>query len=351
VIGIFFPSVVSYVSKTFYDEDVRRIVEARHKQAWDQLTEYEEHVRRERDTIKVIESELAWLPVDPQAADRVRALLELKRQYQSDLSAAKPPILINSFYLNEIWPLFAFLLTSLGWLAFILRPVGTRVFERPWATLAIFGPLFVFHRWPTWLRNTRLGLSNRVYYSNSNFDISVADFFAQEIITAIVLLLLAVIWRQWLSHYSQWRAELTGRPDDPVAELLDPNYTTLLARCFVRWQICSVVLCLGFCYYSYFFWRLVGVNKDIRYWPATIIIHLLWFTTWILISLPLATTWYRWHLKKLSAIAIVGRDRPANSEIITGAIAQLDPLPSWNLFGSAVAIIASIGIPILQLFK
>jgi hypothetical protein len=117
---------------------------------------------------------------------------------------------------------------------------------------------------------------------------------------------------------------------------------------FLQWQVCSIVLAGAFLPYTFFFWSYVIELRDNRYLAHALIMHGLWGVSWLLISLPLAWTWYEWNTRyKLRAsIAATRPDFDKTQEHSTLELGSL--LGSWNVMGSLAGVVLAFGYPILK---
>jgi hypothetical protein len=211
--------------------------------------------------------------------------------------------------------------------------------------------ILVFYRWPTWARNFIFNKEGRIFFGVANLDVDPAGFYAQESLGLVVCFLLAVIWTKWVLHFAEYNQELSKPISDPIAEALNWTRISQLSRAFLHWQVSSVVLAGGFVPYLYFFWDAVLRQHDQRYWIAAISVQLLWATTWILITLPLAATLYAWHTLRAAATSAVGEAMLQNKEgmgSILDAIRELEPINPWNLATTSVVAFVSFVAPIVQ---
>jgi hypothetical protein len=91
--------------------------------------------------------------------------------------------------------------------------------------------LFVFYRWPTWLRNSvwlRSESAGRVVYAYPNWDIDKPSFYLQEFNALIVTILILELLKRWSFYFAQLRKELhESRVGD---RNLDNNQIYMLIR-------------------------------------------------------------------------------------------------------------------------
>jgi hypothetical protein len=190
-----------------------------------------------------------------------------------------------------------------------------------------------------------------VFFGAANLDIDPWGFFAQEILGLTVSLLLAVIWIKWIGHFLERSAKIQKSVDDPISGALDWSSLAELSRAFIHWQISSIVLAGGFIPYLYFFWDAVLRAHDQRYVIAAITVQMLWATTWAIISLPLATTFYSWQSVRAAAICALGEmalKSDESSKSVLETIKSLEPINPWNLAVTSVAFFVSFVAPLVQ---
>ena len=321
-----------------------------------ELKRFKSQQERISNTIKELDARLTSLGSNPSNFNEVQAAIALRQFLQNQKNEAVPPVGINAFYLGStmlLWPAFYALV---GWLVFIFPPrLGKDALQqltyKKVFLLSLY--IFIFYRWPTWWRNTPLGEEGRKFYGNNNFDIDRIGFFVQETLGAGVALLVAVLWLQWSAYYTQVRIQLSARAArEPVEEALKPELAEDLSMMFLHWQIASALIALSFFWYTIFFWQTVMVGNDMRYLPHAIIVHSMWFMSWIIVSLPLVITAYEWHrVRSRAAIALSRMDRTPSHDapLVVDAMEKLEPIGYWNIAASAIAVAASFAIPILRI--
>lgn len=284
-------------------------------------------------------------------ADEVLAVIRLREALMAEASSRKAPVAASGFYLSNTMLLWPAMFTCLGWLVFVLAPPPAAKRNGPARLAALMLGIWVFYRWPIWARNFLFYRENRVYYGNANFDVDPLGFFVQEGMGLCVTVLLAMLWLRWADFFRQRCEELSTPTDDPIRSALDPNAIDRLSSTFVHWQVSSVVLALGFLWYTYFFWDIVLRTGDLRYTVNALTIHILWLASWALISAPLVLTWYSWQRMKMKALAAtVARqgDPGFDAEVTLAALRDTQPVGAWNLAASGVGVAVSFALPLLQ---
>jgi hypothetical protein len=351
VFGVFLPGIAEKKLGVFSESDVRAVLEQRNPAVAQMLSKFDQQQQAQKDALLSVRTSLVSLAKDPSEFSRILPLIELERQLQAGIENARPPVRIEAFYPDHIRPLFPLMMACLGWLAFVFRPVDTRLRDYGLRLAMTYGGLLLFHRWPTWLRNLGVGSEDRVIYADANRDISVGGFWVQEAQTWLILFLLALVICQWLDFFEHRQQELTVPPGGMWEEATSVKLPQMLADTFVQWQIGSALLAGGFIYYAVFFWQLVAVWHDSRYIPAAIIVHVLWAVSWVIISRPFIITWYRWHLVRISALLSLARSPNEQSEIRHKILSGIDPAPFWNVTGTIIGVVGSFVFPMLQLLR
>jgi hypothetical protein len=109
------------------------------------------------------------------------------------------------------------------------------------------------------------------------------------------------------------------------------------------------VLCAfsgGFCSLHLFLRYVVDFN-DQRYLPHALITHALRGACWIVISLPLAQTWYEWTLKR--AMSLYQMNKPGESTVKDNAEKAPElPIGFFNAVTSLVVASLTFGLPIIK---
>jgi hypothetical protein len=118
-------------------------------------------------------------------------------------------------------------------------------------------------------------------------------------------------------------------------------------RQFIHWQVCSFLLAGAFIPYTFFFWRYVVDFGDARYLPHALVIHALWGLCWVLISLPLAQTWYEWTLKQAISSYDIREANETNEKAIIGKFPEF-PIGMFNVVASIIVALATFSSPIIK---
>jgi hypothetical protein len=287
-------------------------------------------------------------------------ILQARYQLHGQLEQLRshPPIHISGYYLEKlmwVWPIFY---TCLAWLIFLIAPKCPRTIGRG-TMLTLFFGMLILYRWPTWIRNINrpyLRYYKRLVYANGNWDISWQSFFVQELQAVIACVLLVWLWIQWADLFKYWRQEVDTCWPSILSQHQLPEFLEMLTALFVRWQISSLILAGAFLPYTFFFWTYVIDYGDQRYIAHALIMHLLWGVTWLLLSLPLAWTWYQWSVRYRLYSLREGSITPETSKAErndpqSGEPFSL-PINPWNAVGSVAGALATFAFPLFkELFK
>jgi len=355
VVGILLPGLAAWRSGVLYDQDVEAKLQT--------IPELQGPARRLQDyrnQIGAIETATArvdsFLLQSPQNLDepaKVTAALQLRAFLQNEPKSRRPPITASGFYLSNTMLLWPAMYTCLGWLVFLLSPsipAGQRPGVRKKTLWLILG-ILILYRWPVWARNFVFHEQGRVYYGSANVDVDPLGFFVQEGLGLVVAVLLAMLWLRWSIGFNVRRAELSIERADPIEAAFDSQNAERLSGTFLHWQVCSVILALGFIWYTYFFWDIVIRVGDQRYVINAIVIHLLWLVSLVFISLPLIITWHAWNSVKSKAVAaliIHQHEKKYDVELTLAALRELQPIGYWNAIASSVGVLGSLILPVIQ---
>jgi hypothetical protein len=266
-------------------------------------------------------------PAEIEAAISLRKVL-----YDLKSKATAAPIRLSGYYLSNTMLLWPAIYTFLGWLIFIFPPAVKEASFRPTGKRILYLSIAIImlYRWPTWWRNTPLGNEGRVFYGNANLDTDPIGFFVQETLGAAVGTLVAIIWLQWSGYYNEIISQLSAKSEkDPIEEALSTDPCERISKMFLHWQIASILLALAFLWYTIFFWQTVILGGDLRYLAHAIIVHSMWIITWLIISLPMAVSWYRWQVVRNRAIVALSKGslpRGRDPSLIAAAIDRLQPI-------------------------
>uniref|UniRef100_UPI003B3B7B77 hypothetical protein n=1 Tax=Spirosoma sp. TaxID=1899569 RepID=UPI003B3B7B77 len=140
---------------------------------------------------------------------------------------------------------------------------------------------------------------------------------------------------------------------DPAKEVFNRKRIDEITGVFLHWQVSSLLLTGAFIGWSYYYWDMVFVINDKRYLMSAIIIHIIWLSTWLIISLPLISAWHSWQQLKMRAISMYlsQNSRSSNSPVAEDfikTINELHPVGFWNAAASGIGVAISLLTPVLQ---
>jgi hypothetical protein len=344
------PGVVAYVGGVYYREGILRKVPA---EVQNKVKSYEEEQAKLRAQLRSVDDALSTAVKD--SPTTVPGLLQYRSHVEGLLRDSVPTVSVVPFHLSPLLLLFPVVYTCLGWLAVIFAPAqGGSLRDTllsPWFWV-VGGLIYVLYEWPLWMRNFILSNEGRTVYAYPNFDVHPGSFLAQEMIVAGFCLLLTRLWYQWVAHYAATKAGLKTAAS-AYQEVLRSEEAGELRDTYIRWQISSAILALGFLFFTYTYWTLVAGLRDQRYLLSALIVHALWAASWVLLSMPLFVRWR--HFSALHRRALVeasNADQPIDARrFAVDTITNLHPLSSVNLSVSAILSVASFVLPLLRLHK
>jgi hypothetical protein len=221
-------------------------------------------------------------------------------------------------------------------------------------TLLIALALYLLFGWTNWVRNfvfnnySLLGDSQgRTVFASVHWDIDPAGFLLQETRIVSMFLLDAILWQLWITH---WRY-VTKETSDWSSKIINLDAfgerANSLNSEFNRWQCHSLLLIGAFLPWTWFFWRKFAVQGDVRYISATIVMHIIWAISWLLLSLPVIELWGRWSDYRLKALgSVFGKERDdPDAERTVQLFIEAAPVNSLKIFGTGAATVASMLLP------
>jgi len=353
-LGLFLPGFVAWQSGMFYDWNAKQRLASinRFAQQARELQDFEASRGLLEKAVKALDKKLSTYAILSPVPDDAKVAVELQQQLRARLDQLRAPIQVSGFYFSSTMLLWPIVFTCLGWVAFLLPPnVGFAAFRTHSKMILVFTIGISLLYWPTLARNLVFNEEGRVFFGIANLDMDPAGFLVQEGLSFTVSFLLAVIWTKWICLFAMRNRELSLPTEDPIAQALDWSTVARLSRTFMQWQVCSVVLACGFVPYIYFFWDAVLRIRDQRYLIAAITVQLLWATTWIIISLPLAATYYAWQSTRVAALCAAGEkalEKVEGIDTLVDTITSLEPINPWNLAVTSIAFFVSFIGPIVQ---
>lgn len=347
---LFVPGLVAVKDRVFNDADVQARLPA---SAGHSLQAY--IIRRDslNNSIISLRENLDSIhdPAQQKDFDFYVHLMEERRQ---ELTNLQPPIFAAGFFLSPQMLLWPAIYTSLGCLLFCFPNSKKKPFrlKRILQNLWLGALIYFFYEWPLWTRNFLLGSNGRTVYAYSNYDIDPKSFFAQELMIAGFAVLIAAVWLRW-SDFTIDATRMDAAAIESQLDYLSPQFVVRLQDAFSNWIVSSVVLGLGFVYFTTFFWSLVAKYHDERYIVSAFLAHSLWALTWVFLSMPVITLWKSLKTRRLIAIEHLIRMSqvtPGKSEQLNlEGLEKLESLAGIRISIAGVGAVVSLILPLLQL--
>ncbi|HEV3485776.1 MAG TPA: hypothetical protein VG106_10235, partial [Vicinamibacterales bacterium] len=318
-------------------------------------------------------------------AEAIKALMLVREDLEKGNNEPKPISTIG-FHLNPQLLMWPAIYSCLLWVIFVYPPTAWRIHvprrfvgfprlnrardrnRRPWLTpllVTVFALLIdLVYQWPTWVRNALPKDPERKVFAYPNLDIHQASFWTQETIVFGFAALLALLWLQWTDYYA-FTARLTERQERSIqkersdnarskktlALALDSRLVNDLSSMFGEWQVRSLILALGFVFFTNFFWTLVARNGDQRYLVSAVLVHVLWAISWCAISIPLIARWRYWlTVKRRALVDLALYDRPGEEATKKEIITSTRPFSELGFSLAGAASFASFILPIVKVF-
>jgi hypothetical protein len=348
LLGLFVPGYLYFLCGTFDRNDIGAHLPSDARTKWDA---YNKNLELLQTSLGAVESRISQ-EVSHGPATELAALMQVRAALQLSIEnlKLKPPIRVSAFFLETLTWAWPALYTCFAWLIFLLAPKFPR---SRWSRshVFLFVGVLVLYRWPTWMRNLPgLRTQDRLVYANGNIDVSVGSFFVQEIQAALACLLIIYLWKLWADFPPYWRAQIGECWPDIVSGKQMAIFQESMVVLFIHWQVSSVVLAAAFLPFTFYFWNYVIDYGQQRYLPHALITHGLWGVTWLLMTLPLAWTWYAWSFRYKLAVQAqayqLASDEHKEESLFRGAIEP--PISSLNVIGSLTGALAMFGFPLLK---
>jgi hypothetical protein len=347
IIGSGIPALLAYYGDVFTQEEIYQKLPSK---ARDTIAQFRKEQEQTNTQIARIDVTLGAAPPGSEAHHRLLESRQALRAAQKDRIV---PLQYYGYMGSQspqfYYPLFYF---TLGALVFLLRPSGFAPFRRrKLQTMIITVGIYVGWQWFHWVRNLVSGEESRVIYTYTNWDINVACFTYQELEAFLISFLIATIWCQWLGFYRTRISELRDIPDHTWSAPLHYQNTERLSDTFSRWQIASLLLVAAFSSFFAFYWKNIHGRGDPRYLISALAIHVVGIASWVIVSLPMTTTWRHWHSLRARAIyeLATSTDEIGRVDMRIKTIDSVKPVGSWNLLISTTLLFVSFILPIVQM--
>jgi hypothetical protein len=263
--------------------------------------------------------------------------------------------------------LYPWMFATLGMLLVWLRypshteQPGRRAFLRCIPTALV---LFAAIRWGHYIRLLPDAQPARRIYSYVHHDIALYSGLLNDFLFFCVLLLLSAI----CFDANDRAVKISRDVDANTSTVPDVTCTTALhayrtvAENYRYWVVASAGVGAAFIYLTFVYWDIIQVQKDGRYYASAVMIHALWFASWVIVSRPLSRSWRHWtSLRVVVALSarpdtsapakMPAESTPAaeqNRAVSHEALAEAQPIDVWGFTGAVFANVAAFVVPIIQ---
>jgi len=328
------PGVVAWHEHVFFRDDlVRKLTPS---QAAPLLASQREQAARDATLRKVsalIDRVLDGSAKEPDLGDLV--------SLRSDLAHAPAisQVTVYPFLANPQLLLWPCIYSCLGIIVMITNGGAYLAGRRK--QLLLGGLVYAFYEWPLWVRNFFTGNEGRAVLAYPNFDVGPESFFAQELTILGFGVLLMAAWLQWLHLADEAR-----RASHDASSPFQPKRLENLTDEFARWLVSSVLLGLGFFWFTAFFWNLVWLKHDARYVPSAVLAHVLWGTSWLLLSWKPYIVWRSWIA--LKSQYIFDAIEAGSTKVADEKLSELAPAREGFAFVGIVGAVVAFLLPLGQ---
>ncbi len=208
----------------------------------------------------------------------------------------------------------------------------------------------------------------RVLFAFTNSDFCLPCFVMLEINWIIYLFILVMIWYQWSAYLKSHINYLIKNQNNNTKILeyaLDHVNMDCLSKLFLEWQVASIMLAMAFIPFTMYYYGLFKLD-DQRYFLDVIIIHSLWAFSWLIISLPLGFSAYKWRLRRSHAISTlstyirkglssndnIDRDHQgviqSSVESYLKLMTDFQPINFWNIMTSSIIAAIAFLSPVIK---
>lgn len=345
--NVMLPGIIAYVDNVFYKNDMEKKLPKHSKTTLQSYQKYTQSKISYINKIAIVDSQIN-VAINNENRN-LQALLNLRNDYNGELTKLNSPIIVSAFYNNRsvYYTLIAYII-----LCILLIIMPTRL-RRVKATqnFALGIMLYIGWMFTSWMRNFIFFDEGRTIFSYVNFDISPVSFVFQELRTLGMCFLISTLWRGWDLYISDsYKAILNWRNQPNNLQKLT-NYAVIVSRMFRFWQLNSIFVIVAFLPWTIFYWTNVIEMGDSRYVIPAIIMHLYWAITWVLISIPVIIAYNKWTNLKAKAIGTTARQLSTELDHTLNLLKEINPLTTLQIFGSGIISLFSFIYPLLDVFK
>ncbi len=338
-IGLIIPGLVAYKEQVFDSEAMERhAIAFLSPEVQVEFQRY--HISKADAERKMIEINTAFLSPGTLTNEQV-ASLNAQRSVAEKLATARPPVYFLPFYLSSAMLTWVLTLTPVAWLALLFHPGKSpfRGLNRKYVISTGF-LAYVSYQWTVWTRYFVLKNNGRKVVGFANYDVSHAAFWLQELHTILFWLLLSLVCYQWLQF-----AEEQSRNSLKSGSTLS-DVARRLSDAFLKWQLASLLLALTFFPFTAFYWEQVVNSGDVRFLPAAIILHVMWFGIWAVVTVPLFQAMSRW--RNFKELALEGVLNGRSTTDVVQALDAAEPIGDWAKAASAFLTALSFVAPLTR---
>jgi len=280
--------------------------------------------------------------------------MAVEGQVSAAQESLRPPIYPEGFSSDVTSIVFFFFFFCTGMLCLVNRRYRDEVTFRNTLVLGVIS--YAGFNWTNWVRNAymrkhfAIGLTHgRTVFAWPHWDINKLSFFLQEARALSMFLLLAFLWQAWIAAFRE-SVELTEKWTSQATIDNFGERAGLLSDRFSEWQCQSVLLVVAFLPWSLFYWRSVSDLGDTRYIMAGILLHIVWVTTWLILSLSLLQVWRQWSNYRLQVLSSLAGTQESSdqAERTIKILLEATPVSSLKIFGAGSVIVSSLLIPLLN---
>jgi hypothetical protein len=322
------------------------------------LKQYQAYEATERDLEAISKSINARLRQADSVPETIRQWLSVKQELDARLASLrpKPPIVVLPFSAQPNLFLFTGPYAALALLLFVVpaNPLDAKPRSSGLGVVRLALVIYAIYEAPSYDRNFVSTDAHRVIYAYANRDIYLGSFITQELVIFGFSVLLAGCWYRWAVDGKRMYDRATQFEHD--ASVFDLQLAELLSETYIRWAWQSLILLLGFFFFTSFYWDVVHGYGDQRYFASAVLAHLLWGVSWVLLSVPLFWTWRVWNRMSRRAISELaqatedGTERSA--EVKLNLLAKFEPIgdlrTSIGWVGAVVSFVTPLALGLLK---